>query len=146
MACPITLPRHDDDNGWWGVLPVAGPATQLNGEQGDQTAVIGAGICGLSTARHLGELKPEDAIAVIDAEGVGYGVSGRNAGFVLTMHSHGPPKQLDVLNSNVGLWTAGLERLRKIVRDHQIQCDWNESGRIYGAGGPDGLQHLEELA
>jgi len=100
MARPINLPKHDDNNGWWGVQPVADPATRLDGDQRYQTTVIDAGIYGLSTARRLGELNPEDAIAVIDAERVGHGASGRNAGFLflLTMHSHGLPKQLDVLN------------------------------------------------
>lgn len=127
------------------MLPDLGPANQLEGQHRYRTAIIGAGICGLSTARRLGELNPSDSIAVVEAERAGFGASGRNAGFLLTMHSHGPPKRLDVLNRNVELWTAGLESLRAIVRDHQIQCDWDESGRIHGAGGPDGQQHLEEL-
>jgi glycine/D-amino acid oxidase-like deaminating enzyme len=145
MPRAAALPKHDDSNGWWGVLPAPPPPQTLSGERRYKTAVIGAGICGLSAARRLGELNPNEPIAVLEAEQAGFGASGRNAGFLLTMHSHGPPKRMEVLNRNVRLWTDGLDNLRQTVRDHQIQCDWDEGGRIHAAGGPDGRQHLDEL-
>ena len=146
MPRVAVVPHHQDSNGWWAVLPAAEPARRLSGRHRYRTAIIGAGICGLSVARRLAELRPGEPIALLEAERAGFGASGRNAGFLLNMHSHGEPKQLDVLRRNARLWLAGLNDLRTIVRDHQIQCDWSEWGRLYGSAGPDGETHLDEIA
>lgn len=45
-------------------------------------AVIGAGISGLATALRLRERNPDAQVLVLEAERVGYGASGRNAGFL----------------------------------------------------------------
>lgn len=45
-------------------------------------AVLGGGFAGLSTAIHLRKLNPSAAIVVFEADRVGYGASGRNAGFL----------------------------------------------------------------
>ena len=54
-------------------------------------AVIGAGFTGLTTAYFLHQAEPGLRIAVLEADVVGYGASGRNAGFSMTkigmMHS-----------------------------------------------------------
>lgn len=45
-------------------------------------AIIGAGLAGLATAIRLREQHPTAGIIVLEAERVGYGASGRNAGFL----------------------------------------------------------------
>ncbi len=45
-------------------------------------AVLGGGFAGLSTALRLRERMPKATIVVLEAERVGYGASGRNAGFL----------------------------------------------------------------
>ena len=45
-------------------------------------AVIGGGFAGLMTAIRLRELDPRAAIVVLEAERIGFGASGRNAGFL----------------------------------------------------------------
>lgn len=45
-------------------------------------AVLGGGLAGLATAIRLRELHPAADIVVLEAERVGYGASGRNAGFL----------------------------------------------------------------
>jgi glycine/D-amino acid oxidase-like deaminating enzyme len=47
-----------------------------------ELAIIGAGIAGLSTAIRMREQNPSAEILVLEAERVGYGASGRNAGFL----------------------------------------------------------------
>jgi glycine/D-amino acid oxidase-like deaminating enzyme len=45
-------------------------------------AVIGGGFAGLMTAIRLRELDPRAAVVVLEAERIGFGASGRNAGFL----------------------------------------------------------------
>lgn len=143
---PRVIPKHDDSNGWWEVLPHVPTTKPLQSAKHVKTAIIGSGICGLSTAHQLGKLTPGDEIAILEAERAGYGASGRNAGFMLNMHSHGPPKTTKILRRNMKLWNSGLADLRRMVQEFQIDCDWDEYGRLYGSAGPDGEQHIDEIA
>lgn len=145
MSTVKRLPEHNDSNGWFAVLDTPHAAEPLSGDIHVTTAIVGAGICGLSTANRLGELRPDDDICLLDAHQVGYGTSGRNAGFLLDFHSHGSPKDLTILQRNRRLWEAGLSSLRSKVADHGIDCDWSEAGRYYGAAGRDGEQHLDDM-
>ena len=146
MPRTAVIPKHEDSNGWWHILPEAPPPNVLNGNVRVETAIIGAGVCGLSVAHQLGKLRPDAQIALIEAERAGFGASGRNAGFMLNMHSHGPPKQTEILRRNMQLWNSGLEDLRRMARDFQIDCDWHDYGRLYGAAGRDGEKHINEIA
>ena len=143
---PRIIPKHKDSNGWWNILPEAPPANRLTGFKRVETAIIGAGICGMAAAHRLGQLTPTSEIALIDAERAGFGASGRNAGFMLNLHSHGKPKATGILKRNMMLWESGLEDLRRMVRDFQIDCDWDEYGRLYGSAGADGEKHIDEIA
>ncbi len=146
MRRPSIIPKHEDSNGWWETLLPPTKANVLRETHHVQTAIIGAGICGLSVAHQLSKQCPNDDIAVIEAERAGNNASGRNAGFMLNVHSHGPPKKIDVLRRNMKLWLSGLEDLRRMVREFQIDCDWDEYGRLYGSAGPDGEIHIAEIA
>lgn len=146
MINPRVIPKHDDSNGWWETLAPAPVANTLVGQRHVKTAIIGAGVCGLAVAHQLGKLCPNDDMALIDAERAGFGASGRNAGFMLNLHSHGPPKKLDILRRNMQLWDSGLADLRRMVREFQVDCDWDDFGRLYGAAGPDGEKHIDEIA
>ncbi|CDX11460.1 putative Oxidoreductase [Mesorhizobium plurifarium] len=140
------VPKYTDSNGWWETLPQAPSPRVLSGQIRVQTAIIGGGICGVATANRLAELRPSDEFCLIEAERIGNGASGRNAGFMLNLHSHGTPKKLDILRRNIKLWEAGLASLRRKVEEWQIPCDWSNDGRFYGAAGPDGEKHIDEIA
>ncbi len=58
--------------------PPRGPAVE--GEVRAEVAVLGAGYTGLSAALHLARDAGAD-VAVLEAEGIGWGASGRNGGF-----------------------------------------------------------------
>ncbi|WP_166416392.1 NAD(P)/FAD-dependent oxidoreductase [Cochlodiniinecator piscidefendens] len=146
MLQPSVIPKHTDSNGWWHILQSGPPPKVLNGRKSARNVVVGAGVCGIATAFRLGELCPDDKTILIDAERAGFGASGRNAGFMLNVHSHGPPKRIDILKRNMKLWASGLSDLRNRVEKFQIQCDWSEAGRFYGAAGPDGEKHIDEIA
>jgi glycine/D-amino acid oxidase-like deaminating enzyme len=146
MPKPAVIPRHTDSNGWWETLSSPPPPRILSGRLRVRTAVVGGGICGVSTANRLAELCPDSDICLIEAERIGNGASGRNAGFMLNLHAHGEPKTLDILRRNMKLWEAGLSSLRHKVETWQIRCNWSEAGRFYGAAGSDGTKNLGNIA
>lgn len=140
------LPNDGVRNGWYETLPPPPPARTVAGTIRTNWAVIGAGACGLAFARRLGELRPDDRIAVVDAMRVGYGTSGRNAGFMLSHHSHGGVKHIEAGRRSDRLFTAGHNWLRETVQHHQIRCDWSDWGQIYVSAGPAGEAHLDAVA
>ena len=62
-----------------GAAPAPRPA--LDGDLDVDVAIVGAGLTGLWTAYYLAEAEPSLSIAVVEAEAVGFGASGRNGGW-----------------------------------------------------------------
>ncbi len=61
------------------------PGPELTGEADVDVAVIGGGYLGLSTAIALRRRDPAPSVAVLEARTVGYGASGRNGSFAMTV-------------------------------------------------------------
>ncbi len=139
------LPDDGVRNGWYETLPPPPEARSVRGTVRCDWAVIGAGICGLAVARRLAELRPDDSVTVIEAMRVGNGASGRNAGFMLSRHSPGRIKNLEVGRRNDRLSSAGYAYLREIVEQHQIRCDWSDWGQIYVSAADEGAAHLDAV-
>src|SRR5215475_6737963 len=120
------LPRDDDACGWTALLPPLPPPHRLQGAQHADAAVIGAGFTGLAVARRLAALRPEWRIAVLDAQRVGGGASGRNSGFIVDLPHYIKARGVDGNRRLLRLGRAGLQHLRELVRTHAIACDWTE--------------------
>lgn len=140
------LPNDGVRNGWYESLPPPDAPRRVSSTITADWAVLGAGACGLAAARRLGELRPDDTVAVVDAMRVGYGNSGRNAGFMLSHHSHGGIKHLDVARQADRLFGCGYTYLRETVEAHQIRCDWSDQGQIYVSASREGDAHLDAVA
>jgi glycine/D-amino acid oxidase-like deaminating enzyme len=136
------IPLPSERSGWYELLPEAPPAVTVTGTQTFEFAVLGAGACGLAAARRLAQLRPEESIAVVEAARVGHGTSGRNAGFMLSHHSHGGIADISSGKRNDRLFCYGHAWLADIVQSHQIRCDWTEWGQIYVAADTPGEHHL----
>ncbi len=142
---PRKLPYDGVWNGWYATLPDPAPARELSGHVTADWAVLGGGACGLSFARRIAELRPDDTVVVVEAMRVGYGTSGRNAGFMLRHHSHGGIKDLDAAKRSDRFFQTGQSYLRDIVEQHQIRCDWSNWGQIYVSASAPGESHLDDV-
>ncbi len=143
---PRKLPDDGPRNGWYETLPPPPPARIVEGVVKADFAVIGAGTCGCAVARRLAELRPDDRVVLVEATRVGYGTSGRNAGFMLDHHSHGGMKHFEAARKNDRLFAAGTAYLRELVQQHQIQCNWSDWGRIYVAAEASAEDALQGVA
>ncbi len=132
------LPQDDAGNGWLDGLPPRAPRPALKGDLRADVVVIGAGYAGLAAARRLAELRPEAAIALVDAQDLAAGASGRNSGFAIDLHHLGTPHDA----AWGRLSRAAIAALRGLVQRHRIGCDWSEVGKFHAAVTPRGKAEM----
>jgi glycine/D-amino acid oxidase-like deaminating enzyme len=130
------LPRFDDGNGWYNILPPPPAARELQGDVTADWLVIGAGYSGLSAARTLATHFPDKRIALVDADRVGRGTAGRNAGFAIDLPFLGEAHS-DLARGHriLALHRAGQAELDRLVNEHGIQCQWSRRGKYMVAVG-----------
>ncbi len=139
------LPRDDDRCGWWQLIPAPDPARRLEGEALADFAVVGAGLSGLAAARRLAELRPDARVVVLEAQRAGFGASGRNSGFVGDLAHRDPAASQEEVLRAKRLCRFGMQQLGALVREHGIECEWSERGRIHAAVESHSLRSLEAL-
>ncbi|MER9095459.1 FAD-binding oxidoreductase [Mesorhizobium sp. M0700] len=79
------LPAHGVESGWSALLAPRTPTPELDRAITVDVVIIGAGFAGLAAAVRLAHLEPRLSVAVIDADMVGNGASGRNSGFLIDL-------------------------------------------------------------
>ncbi|WP_322021583.1 MULTISPECIES: FAD-binding oxidoreductase [unclassified Burkholderia] len=133
------LPADDNTNGWSAILP-----PRVSSESARQSAsfdwlVVGAGYAGLSAARRLAVLNPSHTIALLDAQSVGEGAHGRNAGFAIDLphNNDHDPGNTEKGYRHMRLSRYGIDTLDELVRTHEIDCQWSKRGRYDCAVSPD---------
>jgi len=77
------LPVDTGVSGWEAISTRSTPVRTLDGSVTADWLIIGAGFAGLSAARRLAQLRPQDRIVVVDAHEVAKGPAGRNSGFMI---------------------------------------------------------------
>ncbi|MEM9709841.1 MAG: FAD-binding oxidoreductase [Pseudomonadota bacterium] len=109
-------------------------------------AIIGGGFTGLSTALHAAE-KGLSA-HVIEAQALGFGGSGRNAGLVNAGVWLPPALVRKKLGETFGprfveRFGAGPEKVFSLIERHQIRCEPTRTGTLHAAHAPSGLLGLK---
>jgi glycine/D-amino acid oxidase-like deaminating enzyme len=77
------LPVDTGVSGWEAISRRGFPAQALDQDINADWLIIGAGFAGLSAARRLQQLRPQDRIVVLDAREIAKGPAGRNSGFMI---------------------------------------------------------------
>jgi glycine/D-amino acid oxidase-like deaminating enzyme len=123
------------------------PRPSLAGRHEVDVAIIGGGYTGLWTAYHLQDAEPSLRIAILEAQEIGFGASGRNGGFAMTLldmslahlrRNHGDEQaraaHLAVARS-VGEIGATISR-------HRIECEWVHGGLLVVATNAPQLERV----
>ena len=74
---------NDKSCGWINDLSPRNNVKLLSRNQECNWLIIGAGYTGLSAARKLSEIYPNQKIIIVDAQLAGEGASGRNSGYLV---------------------------------------------------------------
>ena len=98
--------------------------------------IVGAGYTGLSAARKLGQLYPNQSIIIVDAQKAGEGASGRNSGYLVdTTLNDGfnSDKQLDNYKIKTDIYKLGIDSVKRFIKEYQVDCDWNPCGKYFAS-------------
>ena len=77
------LPVNTGTSGWEAISTRTVPVRMLERHITADWLIIGAGFAGLSAARRLSQLRPDQKIVVLDANEIAKGTAGRNSGFMI---------------------------------------------------------------
>jgi glycine/D-amino acid oxidase-like deaminating enzyme len=129
------------NNYWLAHRPPFEVAPALRSDITADVAIIGGGYTGLSAAYHLKSADPSLDVAVLEAETTGFGASGRNAGFVMTLFgaSAGLMKTLygkEAVREAHAYMVRAIAALEDLLHEHQLDCDYERSGFLKVATSP----------
>lgn len=122
----------------------------LQGRLDLDLAIVGGGFSGLSTALHAAE--KGISVAVLEAEIIAWGATGRNAGFVVPNFARMDP---DSILAHLGAergerlidFAAGsADHVFDLIRRHGIDCDAVQNGWIQPAHSPAALEKVRSRA
>ena len=73
------------EKSYWMTTREYSPGEHLQGDIEVDVAIVGGGFTGLSSAYHIKKAEPNLRIALLESQVVGFGASGRNGGFNMTL-------------------------------------------------------------
>jgi glycine/D-amino acid oxidase-like deaminating enzyme len=125
------------------------PEPALQGELAVDVAVIGGGFTGLATACELRRAEPSLKVAVLEAKTVGYGASGRNGSFAMTVVGLGFGTTALIRGRKfLGRAHAYMERcvdeLERFIDEEHLDCDKIRPGFLRVATTPSYVKRLQK--
>jgi len=132
----MSLIENDQSCTWINQLSVRSNTQAVLKNEDCDWLIVGAGYTGLTAARKLSQLHPEKKIILVDAQSAGEGASGRNSGYLVdTTLNDGftSNKELSNYKKKTDIYQLGIDVLKKFIKEHQVDCDWNNSGKYFAS-------------
>ena len=109
------------------------PNPPLKGDIAVDVAIIGGGFTGMATAIALKQAQPGLRVAVLEHEVVGYGASGRNGSFAMTVVGLGfgvmaMLKGKQFVKDAHAYMERAVDGLEALIRENNLQCDYTRPG------------------
>ena len=125
------------------------PEESVEGELGVDVAVIGGGFTGMATAIALKRRDPSLDVAVLEAKTVGYGASGRNGSFAMTVVGLGFGttallRGKDFLRRAHSYMESCVDRLERFIDEAGLDCDKLRPGFLRVATTPTYVTRLRK--
>lgn len=124
------------------------PRPSLSGRHRCDVVIVGGGYTGLWTAYHLLESDPSLTVMILESESVGFGASGRNGGFAMTLldmslallrRNHGDGAARDAHNAVA----ASVEEIGETIGREGIECEWRHGGLMVAATNRAQLERIQ---
>ena len=138
--------ENDQSCSWINDLTKRTNIKSINSNEDCEWLIIGAGYTGLSAARKLGQLNPNQKIILVDAQLAGEGSSGRNSGYLVdTTLNDGFSSSKDEINykKKTDIYDIGIKSVKKFIKEYQVDCDWNECGKFFASSNPKDIKILK---
>jgi len=124
------------------------PSAPLAGDRSVDVAIVGGGFQGLATAIALRKTVPSLRVAVLEHEVVGYGASGRNGSFAMTVVGLGfgtmaRLRGREFVRDAHRYMERAVDGLEGLVRDHGLDCDLTRPGFLRMATTPGYVERLQ---
>jgi glycine/D-amino acid oxidase-like deaminating enzyme len=138
-----------EEKSYWLASSLYEESAPLDGSTKVDVAIVGGGFSGLSTAYYLKRADPSLRVAVLEDKVVGYGASGRNAGFAMTLMGF----TLSITSLRFGKEKAkqahdfghrAVDHIGQMVDAHGIDCDYEKPGLITVALNPSQSKRLQD--
>jgi len=140
---------NDDSCSWVNDLSPRSNIKTLLSNLSCEWLIVGAGYTGLSAARKLGQLYPNQKILLVDAQLAGEGASSRNSGYLVdTTLNDGftSNKELENYKKKADIYKLGIEVVKKFIKEYQVDCDWNECGKYFASSKSEDKSILENFS
>jgi len=140
---------NDNNCSWINDLTPRGDIQALSTDLDCEWLIVGAGYTGLSAARKLGQLYPNQKILLIDAQLAGEGASSRNSGYLVdTTLNDGfsSDKELDNYKKKADIYKLGIDAIKRFIKEYQVDCDWNECGKYFASSKEEDKKILENFS
>ncbi len=140
---------NDDKCSWINDLNTRSNIKNLEKNEYCEWLIIGAGYTGLSAARKLGQLYPNQKILLVDAQLAGEGASSRNSGYLVdTTLNDGftSNKELDNYKKKADIYRLGIDSVKRFIKEYQVDCDWNECGKYFASSKQEDKKILENFS
>ena len=127
---------NDNNCSWINDLNKRSNIKVLNKNKSCEWLIVGAGYTGLSAARKLSELHPNQKIIIVEAQLAGEGASGRNSGYLVdTTLNDGftSNRELSSYQKKIDIYKLGIDTVKKFIKKYQVECDWNETGKYFAS-------------
>ena len=140
---------NDNQCSWINDLNIRTNIKKLETREESDWLIIGAGYTGLSAARKLSHLHPNHKIILVEAQLAGEGASGRNSGYLVdTTLNDGftSNKEIKSYEKKTDIHNLGILTVKKFIKEHQVDCDWNECGKYFASSKPEDRRLLENFS
>ncbi len=141
--------KNDNGCSWINDLTPRSNIQVLEKNEECEWLIIGAGYTGLSAARKLGQLYPNQKIVLVDAQLAGEGASSRNSGYLVdTTLNDGftSNKELEKYKKKSDIYKLGIVAVKKFIKEYQVDCDWNECGKYFASSMKEDKKILENFS
>lgn len=139
---------YRDKSFWLATYGEYTPEAPLVGDMTVDVAVIGGGFTGLSTAFNLKKDSPGLRVAVLESEVIGYGASGRNGGFSMTLFGLEPAVTKALFGHQRTIeahryMERAVDYVDQLIREYHLQSDYWFPGFLRVATTPGYVKRIQ---